>query len=235
MGLLSCVADPLWGFQYAEKALQTLVALSELISEKAPVRVVFLSDRDELKKAEFDGWWSSIRLFPNLISKDYREIEMSLLHELFHAVAFYNPDLYSEFVVRSPWTVEGGQFVFQDELGGLHYFEKDEVRYNHASIAKRLGSSIYPSLYSLSGPEEHFAEAGLAAYVLLARATNEYSVQRFPSLGSFPQVLDVGLFSEVFICSVQFISTKLKWHELTKVHGFLYALRVGHMNCGVFI
>lgn len=168
---------------------ENISTFSFIYHDLSKLKIIYLSKDTLPRAAEYNRDWDAIRLFTYKLA-DAKELNTSLGHELFHVIEAQNPALYDQFLQAGPWEIsvnEYGEqlFTYSTMDGNKFSYTADDLIFEHQSIVEVLGSDIVPSFYSLQGPQEHFADSGLATLYLNPHYSELLSGKRFCCLEKF--------------------------------------------------
>lgn len=134
------------------------------------------SNPENLEFGRYHPFWKTI-----LIDSRTESLEEIFLHEAFHALRHFDSSIYDSFMKRSGWTTDEGLYetvyVFNSpENPQNENIEISEFDLNHnlTEVTKKLTGPWFPTEYSKLGPEEMFAECGVATLLKIRKKQNCY-------------------------------------------------------------
>lgn len=134
------------------------------------------TDSGNLELGRYHPYWKSL-----FIDSEVVATEEIFLHEVFHALRYFDSSMYEQFMKKSGWSIIEGlyetDFIFnspedsQDEDIEISEFD---LTHNLTETSKKLVGPWFPTEYSKVGPEEMFAECGVATLLKLRHKQNNY-------------------------------------------------------------
>ena len=187
------ISESPWSAADIQIIFDTIFSHEDLFLSLKSLTIVRLSGINKLRTSEYNSEWKTVSLFPEKLAGQSREIKTSFIHEIFHIVAKDDPLFYENFVELSPWSISYDQYgVLQysyDKEGTSHYLSSAALKYDYVKNIELLAIDTLPSHHSLRGPEEHFADACLAAFLEMIdeQTRASFSMRRFGNLERFYQ------------------------------------------------
>lgn len=146
-----------------ERLRGTLFFLQKSKTFPSNLKIIALwdwTDEYDSMNGHYDPYWKTIRIRdPKAFRGGNRQFQMILTHELFHAFQVGEPKLYEAFMTKMGWSLQDDASIYH--APGFHWVTGNE---EDLLSLKKLPIGV-PTRRSLIGPEEHFADALLYAYI----------------------------------------------------------------------
>lgn len=184
------ICESIWSNGDIFTIMESIQSDTLLFHRIKSLNIIKLSEKNKPRRAEYNVDWKTISLFSKELTNNKKLINNSFFHELFHVLAIDYPTLYNTFLKVSPWIVTrdrygNKKYSYKTKDGREYSFTSTSLRFDDKTNYPKLLDDVLPSLYSLQGPSEHFAEAGLATYVDFLINKDRFSLKRFKNLELF--------------------------------------------------
>ncbi|MGZ3794441.1 MAG: hypothetical protein ACXVCP_18990 [Bdellovibrio sp.] len=133
------------------------------------------SDPNNLEYGRYHPFWKTL-----FIDSKVKNVEEIFLHEVFHAFEHFDLSKYNQFLKISGWTVKEDFYqtiyIFRSPNNSKNKVEINEFDLNHnlKTVSAKLVGPWFPTEYSKMGPEEMFAECGVASLLKIRSKENNY-------------------------------------------------------------
>lgn len=193
--------------QYTKAETESIIHLLDLFNFKnlnSELKVIIKRKKEGLfssEYAQYSSVWKTIVLYEN------SRFEEVFIHELMHILEIENISFFNHWTSESGWEISnknGLKIYSLKNLKKRYQWTSGLFQNSGEEIIKRIKNenknsdflNQFPSLYSYSSPEEHFAEAGTASLlILLKKASTNYNLLDYKKSGAHKMFL--GLFTKV--------------------------------------